>query len=116
MKVTLLVTMVLSVTAFWLLSHLAPHDFGSCHPVVLQVGTHPTTQQCEAYGPADFAVPLAAVALLVFLASDGDVKLGGFGWTLEKKARQLAISLKEEESDIDRRADEFQRTIKSDTE
>jgi hypothetical protein len=105
---------VLAIGALWVLSHFEPHTFGTCHPVALQIGKHATTHQCEAYNPADFAVPLALVVLLIFIVSDGDMKLGGLGWTIEKKAREAreqVSTLQEDELDIERRATEFRQTV-----
>jgi hypothetical protein len=104
---------VFAIGALWVLSHLEPDAFGSCHPVALQIGDHATTRQCEAYSPPDFAVPLALVVLLIFLASD-DMKFGAFGWTIEKKAREArekVNALQEGEPDIERRLAEFEQTI-----
>jgi len=117
MKTIGLVVVVLAVFAIgalWVLSHLEPDTFGSCHPVALQIGNHATTRQCEAYSPPDFAVPTALVVLLIFLISD-DMKLGIFGWTLEKKtkeAREKVNALQAGEPDLERRMGEFEQTIK----
>jgi hypothetical protein len=105
---------VFAIGTLWVLSHLEPDNFGSCHPVALQIGNQATTRQCEAYSPPDFAVPLALVVLLIFLVSD-DVKFGAFGWTIEKKAREArekVNALQVGEPDIERRVAEFEQTIK----
>jgi hypothetical protein len=105
---------VFAIATFWVLSHVDPHTFGSCHPVALQIGDHATARQCEPYTPIDFGVPMALVLLLVFIASDGDMKIGGYGWTLEKKtreAREKINTLQKDEPDIARRAAEFEQTV-----
>jgi hypothetical protein len=118
---------ILATAGLWLFSHVAPQDFGTCHVVALYLQSNPTVRDCDPYEATDFAVPLAAIALLVpfvlVAAGDGDTQaeiplpawLGG-KLLLTRRVEAATTELAESAPSLDERGLEYLETLRGDHE
>ncbi len=97
---------LLAISGLWVYSHFDSAAFGECHRVPLRVGTTAYVADCQAFGPADFAVPFAVVLFLLVVVLGRDISFATrFGTVkIRREAADAAERLKA--ADIERTADE----------
>lgn len=112
-----LIVMVLATGGLWLYSHISPEHFGSCHEIALYIGDKPTLRECQPYDPAEFAVPLALVAILapLILYFAGEVErlefpVFGRKWVVTRKGKEAAEELPAI-PDVDQRGGEWLEAV-----
>jgi hypothetical protein len=103
---------LLVLAGLWTISHAAPEIFGSCHQVALHLGHVPTVRECQAYGPSEFLIPLAVLALIAMVVSGHDEfssEIPGVGKFRRTCAAKDAAKQLHTDS-VDRRAEDFLTT------
>jgi hypothetical protein len=100
----LAVAILVATGALWVYSHLSPQTWGVCHKVVTRFGARPTEEECEAYGPLDFAVPLVIAAGLLVILGDFSLSTPWGGLARKEQAAASARQLAAADPTIQQRA------------